>query len=58
MSDTSKPDLLSPAPKTDEGAGPPPLEVKDLTVAYQRKPVIWDVELSLPAGKLVAVVPR
>jgi manganese/zinc/iron transport system ATP- binding protein len=33
-----------------------PLRVRDLTVAYHRKPVIWDVELSIPAGKLVAVV--
>lgn len=34
----------------------PPLSVHDLTVAYHRKPVIWDVELAVPEGKLVAVV--
>ncbi|NBD39303.1 MAG: ATP-binding cassette domain-containing protein [Verrucomicrobia bacterium] len=34
----------------------PPLSVHDLTVAYHRKPVIWDVELAIPEGKLVAVV--
>jgi manganese/zinc/iron transport system ATP- binding protein len=33
-----------------------PLLIEDLTVAYQRKPVIWDVELAVPAGSLVAVV--
>ena len=33
-----------------------PLQISDLTVAYQRRPVIWDVELTIPAGKLVAVV--
>lgn len=33
-----------------------PLHVRDLTVAYHRKPVIWDIELSVPEGKLVAIV--
>jgi len=35
---------------------PPALRVSDLTVAYHRKPVIWDVEFSIPQGKLVGVV--
>ncbi len=33
-----------------------PLAVHDLTVAYHRKPVIWDVDLDIPEGKLVGVV--
>ena len=33
-----------------------PLIVRDLTVAYHRKPVIWDIDLSIPEGKLVAIV--
>ncbi len=33
-----------------------PLWVNDLTVAYHRKPVLWDVDISLPEGKLIAVV--
>lgn len=33
-----------------------PLMVRDLTVAYHRKPVIWDIDLSIPEGKLVAIV--
>ncbi|MDP4693341.1 MAG: ABC transporter ATP-binding protein, partial [Opitutales bacterium] len=33
-----------------------PLVVRDLTVAYHRKPVVWDVELSIPEGKLVSIV--
>ena len=33
-----------------------PLAVRDLTVAYHRKPVIWDVDLSIPEGKLVGIV--
>ncbi len=32
------------------------LEVHDLTVAYGTKPVLWDIDLALPAGKLIAVV--
>ena len=34
----------------------PPLSIHDLTVAYQRKPVIWDIDYVAPAGKLVAIV--
>ncbi len=34
----------------------PAIEVRDLTVAYHRKPVLWDVDLSLPAQQLIAVV--
>ncbi len=33
-----------------------PLEIHDMTVAYHRKPVLWDVDLTVPEGKLVAVV--
>lgn len=35
---------------------PVPLSVYDLTVAYHRKPVIWDVGFDIPAGSLVGVV--
>lgn len=33
-----------------------PLVVDDLTVAYQRKPVVWDVSFEVPSGALMAVV--
>ncbi|MFZ5571111.1 MAG: metal ABC transporter ATP-binding protein [Thermodesulfobacteriota bacterium] len=33
-----------------------PLWINDLTVAYHRKPVLWDVDLILPEGRLIAVV--
>ena len=33
-----------------------PLAVHDLTVAYHRKPVLWDVELNIPKGTLAGVV--
>jgi manganese/zinc/iron transport system ATP- binding protein len=34
----------------------PPLEVHDLTVAYNRQPVLWDVDFSVPSGALVGVL--
>ncbi|MBD3331317.1 ATP-binding cassette domain-containing protein [candidate division GN15 bacterium] len=34
----------------------PPVEVHDLTVAYRRKPVLWDVDFDLPEGKLIGLV--
>ena len=33
-----------------------PLRIKDLTVAYQRKPVLWDIDLEIPEGKLVGII--
>ncbi len=32
------------------------IEVRDLTVAYRDRPVLWDVDLDVPAGVLLAVV--
>ncbi len=32
------------------------LEIEDLTVAYHSKPAIWDVDLEVPAGVLMALV--
>jgi manganese/zinc/iron transport system ATP- binding protein len=37
-------------------AGAPALEVEDLTVAYHRRPVLWDVDLAIPPGVLAAMV--
>ncbi len=42
MTDTSDPNL--------------PLAVHDLTVAYNRKPVIWDVGFNIAPGQLVGIV--
>ena len=33
-----------------------PLSIHDMTVAYHRKPVLWDVDLDVPEGKLIAIV--
>jgi manganese/zinc/iron transport system ATP- binding protein len=34
----------------------PAIEVQDLTVAYREQPVLWDIDLEVPAGVLMAVV--
>jgi manganese/zinc/iron transport system ATP- binding protein len=34
----------------------PILEIHDLTVAYDKKPVLWDIDLSIPKGKLVGII--
>jgi manganese/zinc/iron transport system ATP- binding protein len=44
------------APSVHLQASAPPLAIQDLTVAYQRRPVVWDVDFTAPAGKLIAVV--
>jgi manganese/zinc/iron transport system ATP- binding protein len=38
------------------GSEAPPLEIHDLTVAYQKKPVLWGIDLEIPAGKLIGIV--
>ncbi|MCS1410891.1 MAG: High-affinity zinc uptake system ATP-binding protein ZnuC [Verrucomicrobia subdivision 3 bacterium] len=46
----------------EDGLGHPehsptsPLSIHDLTVAYHRKPVVWDVDLEIPEGKLVGLI--
>lgn len=42
--------------RDSEREAPGPLWVHDMTVAYHRKPVLWDVDLDVPEGKLVAIV--
>lgn len=32
------------------------IQVSDLTVAYQAKPVLWDIDLDVPSGILMAIV--
>lgn len=32
------------------------VQIEDLTVAYDAKPVLWDIDLNIPKGKLMAVI--
>jgi manganese/zinc/iron transport system ATP- binding protein len=34
----------------------PPIEVHDLTVAYRHRPVLWDIDVTFPEGRLIAIV--
>lgn len=50
---------MDPTKQGELGSEHSPLasvSVHDLTVAYHRKPVLWDVDLDIPAGKLVAII--
>jgi len=40
----------------DEHPANAPLSVHDMTVAYHRKPVLWDIDFDIPQGKLVGIV--
>jgi manganese/zinc/iron transport system ATP- binding protein len=33
-----------------------PIRIHDMTIAYHRKPVLWDVDLDVPEGQLVGIV--
>jgi manganese/zinc/iron transport system ATP- binding protein len=33
-----------------------PLSIHDMTVAYHRKPVLWDIDLDIPEGQLVGII--
>jgi manganese/zinc/iron transport system ATP- binding protein len=40
----------------DEHPRSSPLSIHDMTVAYHRKPVLWDVDYDAPEGKLIGIV--
>lgn len=54
MSFRSRPDE-EPEPSS-ERASWPVVEIRDLTVAYNENPVVWDVDLDVEPGKVTAIV--
>jgi manganese/zinc/iron transport system ATP- binding protein len=46
----------STRPKDGSAGGTVPLEVHDLTVAYHRRPVLWDIDFAVPEGRLIGIV--
>ena len=55
------PAVPHPAPRArvatgDEHPVSAPLCIHDMTVAYHRKPVLWDVDFDAPEGKLIGIV--
>ncbi len=47
---------LSPVATGAEHSAGAPLSIHDMTVAYHRKPVLWDIDLDVPEGVLMGVV--
>ena len=33
-----------------------PLSIRDLTVAYHRRPVLWDIDYDAPEGSLIGII--
>jgi len=57
MATPSKTTLLEDeTPREAPARRKPAVEVHDLTVAYRTQPVLWDVDLELPEGQLIAIV--
>jgi manganese/zinc/iron transport system ATP- binding protein len=47
--------MISPM-DADSSDAAPALAVRDLTVAYQEEPVLWDIDLTVPSGTLMGIV--
>jgi manganese/zinc/iron transport system ATP- binding protein len=43
-------------PPGSEHSRSSPVSIHDMTVAYHRKPVLWDVDLDIPEGRLVGLI--
>jgi manganese/zinc/iron transport system ATP- binding protein len=48
--------LITEQVKTRATTDGPALEIHDLTVSYQRKPVLWNIDLAVPEGKIVGII--
>jgi manganese/zinc/iron transport system ATP- binding protein len=51
--------LTAAQPRVEAAAEHPstaPLSIHDMTVAYHRKPVLWDIDYNAPPGKLIAII--
>ena len=47
---------MASSPDDTRSDAPPALTVRDLTVAYQEEPVLWDIDLTVPSGILMGIV--
>ncbi len=51
--------MPEPPPRAVAVQSPPtlvPLLIEDVTVAYHRRPVLWNIDYQAPSGKLIAIV--
>lgn len=46
----------SPSPLGVEHSPRSPLSIHNMTVAYRRRPVLWDIDYDAPEGRLIAIV--
>jgi manganese/zinc/iron transport system ATP- binding protein len=53
---TTSPSNVHPVATGEEHPVSSPLSVHDMTVAYHRKPVLWDVDFDVPEGKLIGII--
>ena len=56
MNSVHSPTVVPAAAPRHEHSPDAPLSIHDLTVAYHHKPVLWNVDLDIPQGKLIAIV--
>ncbi len=54
--DATEGPTTSVEPATAAPLTPPAVEVHDLTVSYDKRPVLWNVDLALPEGELIGVI--
>jgi manganese/zinc/iron transport system ATP- binding protein len=47
---------LNQPPATSHQPPTTPVAVRDLTVAYEEKPVLWDIDLDIPPATLTAII--
>lgn len=54
---SAPPTKASPANEAAPASTPAPaVEVHDLTVSYDKRPVLWNVDLALPEGELIGII--
>lgn len=53
---STNPPVKSMASPGHEHSHEAPISVHDMTVAYDKRPVLWDVDLDIPEGKLVGII--
>ncbi|MGF1573403.1 MAG: metal ABC transporter ATP-binding protein [Sumerlaeia bacterium] len=56
MTNVSVPPTLTGTSSGHEHSHKAPISIHDMTVAYDRRPVLWDVDLDFPEGKLIGII--
>jgi len=52
----AEPCVVPPAAPPSIAPSTVPLEIHDMTVAYHRKPVLWDIDMIMPEGRLIGII--